>query len=138
MKQRKKPLFLITIVVTLVVVVLGFNMSQFLRDPNRIKKVPAPNAEAVEKMRDRPVSSNVPDDVQVGSLISESSMELAGGESMTPKSSVPVNPSIALPRLQSSRSPYQQDVTSGQWWKENSKAQKTSAEKKGIYEGTQD
>lgn len=137
MKQQKKPFLLVTIVVTLVVVLLGVNMSQYLRDPNRIKQQKAPNAETVAKMQARQAQVGVPEDVRIEDMIEASSMQTMGGRgSQVAVGEVPVQPSILLPRLQDSRTQYQVDSTSTLWWKEDSKQLKTAEERAGLYQGS--
>ena len=138
MKQRKKPFLLMTIVVTLVVVLLGVNMSQYLRDPNRIQEREAPNAETVAKMRARQASAAVPDGVEIADMMDASSMQTAGAGSMNPVGEVPTNPSIELPRLQKYKAPYQTDSTSALWYEEHSKQREMSEERVGGFKGSQE
>ena len=135
MKQNKKPFLLMTIVVTLVVVLLGVNMSQYLRDPGRIKDQKAPNEETMAKMKARQAEESVPDDVQVGDVMQMSNIGAMGGDTAS-LGEVPSEPSIELPRLQEYKSAFTTDTTSAQWWKENSKQQQTSEERAGIKKGS--
>jgi len=131
MKQKKKPFLLMTIVVTLVVVLLGVNMSQYLRDPGRIKDIKAPNAETMAKMKERKSEEPLPDNVEVGEMMLSSSIGTMGGGAV-PVGEVPPVSSIELPRLQKYQSVYSTDSTSGHWWSEQSKQKQVSDERAAV------
>ena len=131
MKQKKKPFLLMTIVVTLVVVMLGVNMSQYLRDPGRIKDIKAPNAETIAKMKERQSEEPLPDGLEVGDMMLASSMGAMGGDAV-PVDEVPPVSSIKLPRLQKYQSIYSTDSTTGHWWTEQSKQKQVSDERAAV------
>ncbi|MCH8977910.1 MAG: hypothetical protein IH945_01540 [Armatimonadetes bacterium] len=108
-----------TVVLTLVVLLLGVNMSQYLRDPNRIREQKVPDVPAEEEKR---APEDLPDDVQIGVVEEASGLRMAGGRGQqVPLGEIPDDPSILLPRLQRYPTQYQIDTTSAQWWRENSK-----------------
>ena len=131
MKQRKKPLLLMTIVGTLVVLLLGANMTQYLRDPNKIKEQKAPNQETIKKWRERPPSDDAPDDAQIGEMMQmETSMRMSGPNA--PLGEIPARPTIELPRLQKYQALYRVDYPTAHWYDEKSKQLQTSEERAGL------
>ena len=136
MKQKKKPLLLMTIVATLVVLLLAANMTQYLREPNKIKEQKAANQETIDKWRERPPSEARRDDAQISDMMQMSStMRMSGPNA--PLGEVPAKPTIELPRLQEYNSHYRVDYPTAHWYKPNSKQFETSEERAGLNQGSE-
>ena len=129
MKQQKKPLFLVTTAATLVVVLLGVNMSQYLRDPNRIREHPAPDPDAIAAVQP------APEDATVFEMM-DSRTRPFDALAKASASEVPVKSSIELVRPQiRPDDQFRTDSTSRLWWTKNSKQRHTSEERARLYAG---
>lgn len=131
MKQHKTPLLLVTIVATMVVVLVGVNMSQYLRDPNRIKEQPRPDPDTIVAVRP------VPEDAKIEDIMGAPNTRPYGTDSLVAVGEVPVNPSIKLRRLQSRREQFRTELPSAHWWENKSNQHKTSEDRARLYQRSQ-
>lgn len=126
MIHKKKPILLISVVGSLGLVLLGLNMSQYLRNQDRYQEIPAPDRLTREKLGERPESLVGGGDARIAAM-EEAILtgEVAGA---TVIADVPANPSILLPNLRYYQEQYTDgNTTSAGWYNENS-YQQTEAE----------
>ena len=127
MKQQKKPLLLVTIVATMAVVLLGVNMSQYLRDPNRIEEQTRPDPDTIVAVRP------VPEDAKIEDIMDAPNIRPYGTDSLVAVGEVPVNPSIKLQRPQGRKEQFRTELPSAHWWENKSNQHKTSEDRAGLY-----
>lgn len=136
MIQKKKPILLISIVGTLVLVVIIGNLSQFLRDPNRFQDIPAPNQETLDKLKERQNQAVSPDGAVEAMM--DNAMGARAGAGMSLIGDVPDTASILLPSVKTYEPEYEgPNKTTGQWYQEDS-YQQTEAEKRRTAIGQDD
>ena len=115
--KTKKPILLISIIVPIILIVIGINMTGFISDPEKLRDIKAPNAEALEKIQNRPERQKQYDDAQRAAL--ENAVKigtLGGGKGQLAVGGVPREPSILLPDSRSRVPEYDENITAGQWY----------------------
>ena len=133
MKANKAPFLILTIVIVLVVVAVGLNMTQFLRDPNRMQSVEAPNQKTLDKLRERQKQATSAEGASLADM--KNAMNIGPGNIKAALGEVPEIPSILLPSVKSYVPTYEGgNQTSGQWYQGDS-YQQTEAENRKAATG---
>lgn len=134
MKPKRKPVFLVTLLVTALVVVAGLNMTNVVGRRGTLRSVESPNAEALKKALKRDQEAAKKKNENYGSLAQLKSQGEESGITGAVRAGmlnvVPEKPTILIPRASIEAPKYQPGRTSGQWYSQDS-YEKTRAEARG-------
>ena len=136
MIHKKKPILLLSVVGTLGLVVLGLNMSQFLRNQDRYRDIKAPDTLTQEKFEERTNKSVGEGSALIAAM--EDALQLDSGPGANAIADVPERPSIILPSMRYYEEKYVDgNTTSAGWYSDNS-YQQTEAEMRREAAGQND
>ena len=136
MKPKKKPILLISLVVTLVLVVLGMNLANILREPGGgIQSPEAPNQETIDKMRERQKQAANSGDRSADRLKQASKFSISGAVTVAnPKmGEVPDVASVLIPTRMMFGPEFENDSTSSHWYEEDSYLKEDARKRQSNY-----
>jgi hypothetical protein len=136
MKPKKKPILLISLAVTLVLIVLGMNLANILREPGGgLQNLEAPNQETINKMRDRQKQVANSGDRSADRLKQASIFSISGTVTVAnPKmGEVPDIASVLIPTRMMFDPEFENDSTSSHWYKEDSYLKEDARKRQSNY-----
>ncbi|MEX2242591.1 MAG: hypothetical protein WD716_01965 [Fimbriimonadaceae bacterium] len=136
MKPKKKPILLISLAVTLVLVVFGVNLANILREPGGgLQTMEAPNQETIDKMRERQQQAVSSGDRSAARLKQASKFSISGAVTVAnPKmGEVPDVPSVLIPTRMMFDPEFENDSTSSHWYKDDSYLKEDARKRQSDY-----
>jgi hypothetical protein len=136
MKPKKKPILLISLAVTLVLIVLGMNLANILREPGGgIQTYEAPNKETIDKMRERQKQATSSVDRSADRLKEASKFSAIGAVAAgNPKvGEVPEIPSVLIPTQMMNDPAFDSSASASHWYEDDSYMKEDARKRQSNY-----